>query len=99
MVEGRIDLGQYYNSERWRALRNLTLNFYHHKCVKCGSSYELNVHHKHYKKLGNEDINDIVAGDLTVLCRRCHNDNHYFRGEMAKYKQEYEERVYGKSSM
>ena len=35
---------------------------------------ELNVHHLHYKTLGNEDI-----GDLVVLCKRCHNDYHFFK--------------------
>lgn len=50
----------------------MVLKYYGHKCMKCGNPNELNVHHKHYKTLGNEDI-----GDLIVLCKRCHNDEHF----------------------
>lgn len=36
-------------------------------CERCGSNSELEVHHKHYRMLGNEK-----PEDLEVLCPKCH---------------------------
>jgi hypothetical protein len=36
-------------------------------CELCGSKIRLQVHHKHYKNIGNENDSDIC-----VLCRKCH---------------------------
>lgn len=36
-------------------------------CELCGSKTKLQVHHKHYKNIGNED-----GSDICVLCRKCH---------------------------
>jgi len=43
------------------------------KCQLCGFRYQLDVHHLSYKNLGNEKDEDLL-----VVCRRCHNDLHYF---------------------
>lgn len=66
------DSKTYYYSPRWLRLRREVLAFAEHKCNKCGTRNELNVHHKHYKTLGNEDISDLI-----VLCKRCHSDLHF----------------------
>lgn len=43
------------------------------RCTECGSTKDLDVHHKTYGNHGNE-INSI--GDLTTLCRNCHQRAH-----------------------
>ena len=47
-------------------------------CERCGDNRKgfLNVHHKHYRTLGNENINR----DLAVLCRNCHAEYHSIFG-------------------
>ncbi len=41
-----------------------------HKCVKCKSEKNLDVHHKHY----NHD--KLSLNDLITLCRKCHKKEH-----------------------
>jgi len=43
-----------------------------HKCEKCGETYELQVHHKDYKKVGGKD----VIENIKVLCKECHEKEH-----------------------
>lgn len=62
-----------YSSQQWWFIRTMKLKEVN-KCEECGFQYELDVHHKHYKTFGKEDI----TNDLMVLCRRCHKDYHFF---------------------
>lgn len=50
----------------WRKLRDLILDRDHHRCVVCGSTVQLEVHHK------NGDWRDNDPGNLEVRCLR-HN--------------------------
>ena len=62
----------YYYSPEWIHKRNLKLEWGGHKCEKCGSGKNLQVHHKHYKSFGDE-----MPWDLIVLCEKCHKDIEY----------------------
>jgi len=63
----KIDYHQYILSKDWkRKKKNLIKNW---QCKVCGCRKRkwLNVHHLHYRNLGNEKENDLM-----VLCQRCH---------------------------
>lgn len=64
----------YLKSEHWLKIRKIALNFYGNKCGRCCESdvNRLNVHHKNYYNLHNED----VKLDLFVLCKNCHEAYH-----------------------
>ena len=59
---------EYYRSEEWKRIRELRKNYDGYKCRNCGSTVNLQVHHKNYSFQGRED----VKGDLTTLCGACH---------------------------
>ena len=62
-----IDYQEYIQSDKWKFKRDLVLLFWQHRCSMCGRGVNLHVHHRTYKRLGNEQLNDLV-----VLCDRCH---------------------------
>ena len=57
----------YLISEDWKRLRNLKLKQADNKCQLCNSADNLQIHHRTYKRVYEEDLND-----LTVLCSYCH---------------------------
>jgi 5-methylcytosine-specific restriction endonuclease McrA len=61
----------YIKSNKWFNLRSARISIDNHKCQKCGFEEELNVHHKTYKNLFNENMEDLIT-----LCKRCHCDEH-----------------------
>ena len=68
---------EYYKSEEWRNKRLFALHKAGHRCDKCASKLNLEVHHLTY-----ENLYDQKPEDLTVLCPRCH--------KKADRKREYE---------
>lgn len=68
---GRVQYREYMVSQRWKRKRRKAIKFYGSKCQQCGASGKLYVHHKNYKHLGNEQMED-----LEVLCLFCHEDRH-----------------------
>lgn len=56
---------------KWEELRQDVLERDDFTCQSCGDTYELQVHHKTYKRLGNE-----IMDDLITLCEHCHNQLH-----------------------
>jgi 5-methylcytosine-specific restriction endonuclease McrA len=54
-------------SEKWAIKRAFALNRAGKACEKCGYMFGLQVHHKHYRNLGDEK-----PEDLEVLCLDCH---------------------------
>ena len=64
----RVDYAAYIRSPEWIARRNQRLIIDQHACRACGRKDLLNVHHKTYDRLGDEDI----TRDLITLCRECH---------------------------
>ena len=62
----------YLNSEHWRQKREEALIASGYKCQKCGTTHNLQVHHKTYENICNED----VENDLVVLCEFHHQEEH-----------------------
>lgn len=61
----------YIKSDRWREVAEAKKQSVGNKCEICNSSKRLQVHHRTYERLGNENEND-----LTVLCWYCHAKFH-----------------------
>ena len=61
----------YLASDDWRKRRRKALSLSGNKCQICRNQITLQVHHKMYDRLGNEDDND-----LAVLCEECHKSVH-----------------------
>lgn len=55
----------------WASRRTAYLENVGHKCERCGSTSDLEVHHKNYERLGAEHDEDLEA-----LCRPCHIKEH-----------------------
>jgi hypothetical protein len=63
----------YIVSKQWEAKRQeffSSIRFWG-CCVVCGAKKKLQVHHMHYRNIGNEKIED-----LTCLCAKCHKKHH-----------------------
>lgn len=58
---------EYLKSPEWRKRADAALYRADYRCQICNSRYSLQVHHRTYEDLGNED-----PIDLTVLCNKCH---------------------------
>jgi hypothetical protein len=56
----------YMASRHWTNRRKILVSKIR-SCESCGSKTMLQVHHKHYKNIGNENDSDIC-----VICRKCH---------------------------
>lgn len=61
----------YMKSSSWKQKRERILYRDCYMCVSCLSSDQLEIHHKTYKRLGNEKDSDLVT-----LCRKCHQRQH-----------------------
>lgn len=67
----RKDLYRHYlSSSDWSNLRKAVIAR-DKSCRLCASAKSLNVHHRTYARVGDEDLDD-----LTLLCRRCHERHH-----------------------
>ena len=64
---------EYLQSDHWQAKRKEALEFHGAICQCCQGVDNLEVHHEHYKTVGNED----VENDLAILCKRCHFMEHW----------------------
>lgn len=73
----------YLNSTDWRRRRTRVLQRVGHRCERCNSKRELQVHHKTYERLGAE-----LESDLEVLCLLCHE------GETIKQTEASDSRIY-----
>jgi 5-methylcytosine-specific restriction endonuclease McrA len=59
---------EWLQTEVWKLTRRLLL-IYQPCCVRCGSRFNLEVHHLTYERLGLEIMH---LGDVEVLCDACH---------------------------
>ena len=81
--------------ERWHNKRNTILERDKHRCVKCGKTTTLQVHHKYYNKYPDgKKVNpwDYPNDALITLCDECHKEVHktkkiktYYRSKKDKY--------------
>lgn len=67
----------YMKSNDWKRKRQERLQIDGNRCIMCGRSWNLEVHHIHYRSLGHEN----VLSDLCTLCKSCHQliHNYYKR--------------------
>jgi len=57
----------YLKTKHWENVRRQVLDAYEHACSFCCAKDDIHVHHRTYKRIGNEHW-----GDLVVLCKECH---------------------------
>ncbi len=67
---------RYLQTPEWQAIRQMALDRDGHRCVECGSTEQLQVHHKTYARRGHEKRRDLVT-----LCDRCHKARHRRRAK------------------
>jgi hypothetical protein len=66
---------QYLQSDHWKAFRKKYYQKYGYKCRICGSTENVNLHHKTYNRLGKEWLMDVIS-----LCETHHHEFHAFCG-------------------
>lgn len=66
---------EYMRSVHWKIRREQYFNVHDKKCWICGSSARLGLHHLHYKNLGREKDDDLIA-----LCWDHHERLHDIAG-------------------
>ena len=63
---------EYLKSRHWKEFKkNFPKN---RKCISCGSTVNLHLHHHTYLNIGNENINE-----LDWLCEACHRITHQLK--------------------
>ena len=65
------DYKAYLKSRHWQRVRKRTLKRYGYKCMLCGKTNNLQVHHNNYKCLKHERYTDVIP-----LCSECHRKFH-----------------------
>lgn len=61
----------YLRSQQWIDKRKLALDFYDNNCGMCGSKFNLQVHHRSYRNIFKERMEDLM-----LLCESCHHRFH-----------------------
>ena len=67
----RVSYQEYIKSEPWKEKKRERLDFAMYCCELCSNPNGLEVHHRSYKNLGDERLNDMIA-----LCETCHGVFH-----------------------
>ena len=67
---------EYLKSGHWKKVRSEAIAAANNRCQICNRVGKLNVHHRTYERVGEEDPSDLV-----VLCSSCHAT---FHGKMEK---------------
>jgi len=62
------DYDKYLESDKWKRIRQQRINHDGGRCKNCGSTVNLQVHHKEYDSYGDENIKE----HLVTLCSDCH---------------------------
>ena len=62
---------QYLKTEAWQLQRYKALERDNYKCVICSTDKRVEVHHITYKRVGQENLSDLVC-----LCRKHHQLQH-----------------------
>ena len=64
----------YLKSDYWKILRGKRLKLDNYKCIRCGKTSNLEVHHNTYISRGYGVSDEI--DNLITLCRDCHQEQH-----------------------
>jgi 5-methylcytosine-specific restriction endonuclease McrA len=83
--------------EQWKKINNRATRRYKEKtrynymreillkeigcCQNCGSTDNLQIHHKNKKSYHNNQIPDNRKENLELLCQKCHLQYHYYNGD------------------
>lgn len=67
----KVDYHEYMKSAAWQRKRRKMFSKFGEFCQICRSSNDLQIHHKTYKNLGREPLED-----LQILCKACHENHH-----------------------
>jgi hypothetical protein len=62
---------RYLQTEHWMKVRQQALEYADFRCMICNRETDLQVHHRTYDRLGEEQPNDVIA-----LCSDCHKKHH-----------------------
>jgi len=65
------EYNKYLRSGSWKKFRQTILDLRGRECQLCQSKHDIQVHHMSYKRVGNEDIRDVL-----VVCGECHSFIH-----------------------
>jgi len=74
----------YLESPEWWRTRKAALARADYHCERCGSLTSLEVHHRTYHRLGDENDDD-----LEVLCSCCHRAEHLPRNRRLRTLEQY----------
>ena len=74
-----MDYREYLQTPEWKKRVGIMKNWFGNRCQACYSDGVLHVHHRTYRRRGNEH-----STDLTVLCRECHQLIHDRYPELGK---------------
>jgi len=66
-TERQKEYAEYLESDDWKEKQKKALKRAGYCCQVCNSEMQLNVHHRTYERVREEQ-----DGDLTVLCHECH---------------------------
>lgn len=69
MIKSKYNL--YLESDKWKQIRRKILERDGYKCRICGTNYNLRIHHLTYKRLYNENEEDLIT-----VCESCHKAYH-----------------------
>lgn len=73
-----MNYNNYINSKSWFLKKKEIYAQKGYFCERCGENRKgfINVHHKHYRTLGDE-----TKKDVAILCRNCHSEYHKVFGK------------------
>ena len=66
-----LDYKKYLKSDYWKDIKEQVHKRDEYKCRLCNSNKNLQVHHKTYEFLGNENLEELIT-----LCKKCHFNIH-----------------------
>jgi len=70
----KLPYTEFLKTDYWRGVSKLVRVRDGDRCRVCNSGVRVEVHHRTYANHGNEHLN---LGDLTSLCRACHERHHF----------------------
>jgi 5-methylcytosine-specific restriction endonuclease McrA len=75
-IINEMEYSDFLTTLYWQEISYRIKKFSNFKCNNCGSSHNLQVHHKYYTKHGYEHQFHIAKDMLVCLCNECHAKIH-----------------------